>query len=49
MWQNILVSMSEEELCHLLHTSAPVTSLDRYTSVDSNLPGMGHEEPDNYK
>ena len=35
MWQNaFLTSMNEEELCHLLHTSAPVTSLDRHTSVE---------------
>ena len=26
--------MNEEKLCHLLHTSAPVTSLDRHTSVE---------------
>ena len=32
-----LTIINEEELCPLLHTSAPVTSLDRHTGMDSTL------------
>ena len=32
-----LTIINEEKLSPLLHTSAPVTSLDRHTGMDSNL------------
>ena len=32
-----LTIMDEENLSPLLHTSAPVTSLDRHTGMDSKL------------
>ena len=32
-----LTTINEGELCPLLPTSAPVTSLDRHTGMDRNL------------